>query len=168
MSFFLFKWIHDLFANKAKWAAIGVTVTEDIQTVFKSPEVGFLAKAGDTLLNTKLLENGVDFVNKEIPVVLTAELAIEGLPDNPTADQIITFEKAALTAIGVKLTKDGRVWNDVAVVIGVKAAEWTKESDAGNFTWAKKTEIIKETFDEIKAKIAADALEDAANTDDNQ
>lgn len=97
-----FAWLFKKIAAGAKKEApIAVTITEAIKTVLASPELGFLENAFDAVTGTGIAVAAANEINALIPEVLAAELAIEGLPVNPTPADVSAFEQRVLSAFNV-------------------------------------------------------------------
>lgn len=82
-------------------AKVAMVVTETVKTLLANPVTGFLTNLLDTVTNTQLPTEVVNIISGAIPKILAVELGIQGLPDNPTPDQILAFEQAILKAFNV-------------------------------------------------------------------
>jgi len=116
----VWKWLKKTFKNVITHAApVAVTVTEEIKTVLESGATGFIASLIDGLTKTNIASEIVAFLNKEIPKILAAELAVEALPLNPTEDDIAIFEANVLKAFGVYDNKSKLYTTLAAQIFGI-------------------------------------------------
>ena len=81
--------------------SVAIAVTEEVKGSLDSGVVGFIANAIDQLTKSKIADSIVADLKVYIPKVLATELAVQGLPDNPTQAQILTFENAILSAFNL-------------------------------------------------------------------
>jgi hypothetical protein len=146
----LFKWA------KVDAAKIAVAITEGVQTALKSGVVGALADAISAVFpNVKHLpQDVVDELQKWIPKVLAAELALQGLPDNPTEQDILDFENKVMAAFGVHDNKSKLYTTLGAQVYGILK----KYSEGTSPTFAQLVLDLEEAYqDYLKDKAEADA-----------
>ena len=82
---------------------VAIAITEAVKTALNSGVVDFIVRIVDNALPQlhDLPATVVAKIREVIPKVLAAELALQGLPDSPTADDILKFEQNILTAFGV-------------------------------------------------------------------
>jgi hypothetical protein len=103
MSFDIFGWIHgwNLIPNIKKFIShTAVAITEAIKTATEPTGIlQQLAQVIDATLKTKLAETAVAAVQAIAIKALAVELGVEGLPDNPTGDDILAFENSVFKAI---------------------------------------------------------------------
>lgn len=98
-----FKWLGKIIASGIKTEApIAVTITEAIKTILANPVTGFLENMIDSVTGTNIAVDAANAVNAIIPRILAAELAVEGLPINPTGADILAFEQRVLAAFDIK------------------------------------------------------------------
>lgn len=96
-------WLKKVFVSHTESAApIAVTITETVKTLLANPVTGFLANLADVVFNTKLPTSVLTGINNAIPKIIATELAIEGLPQNPTPDQILNFENQVIKSFDIK------------------------------------------------------------------
>src|SRR5215831_8064266 len=81
-------------------AKIAVAITEHVKDALNNSVTGFIATTVDNLLHVHVAEDVVKFLNQNIWKLLAAELALEGLPDNPTEQDILNFEQQIIAAFG--------------------------------------------------------------------
>src|SRR5690349_14376244 len=90
----VFGWFKRTFIDHSKSAAsIAVTITEVIKTILSNPVTGFLENITDGITHTGIATEVGTLINNAIPKVIAVELAIEGLPDNATPEQIVAWEQ---------------------------------------------------------------------------
>lgn len=80
---------------------IAIVITETVKTLLTNPVTGFLLNIADAVTGSQIPTVIANTVISVIPKVLAAELAIQGLPDNPTPEQILAFEQSVLQAFSV-------------------------------------------------------------------
>lgn len=115
--FNLWTWFKDIFKNVIKHAdVVAITVTEEIKDALNTGAAGFFASLIDKLTKSHIAENIVDFLKTNIGKVLAVELAVQGLPDNPTSDDILKFETDILNAFG-KISNTSKLYTTLAAQI---------------------------------------------------
>ena len=113
----LWTWFKNLFKNILKHAdIIAITVTEEIKNALDTGVAGFLANLVDQLTKSNIATDVAAFLKKNIPKILAAELAVQGLPDNPTVDDILKFETDILNAFG-KISNQSKLYTVLAAQI---------------------------------------------------
>jgi hypothetical protein len=91
-----------LFKNVKEHAdVLAISVTQMVKTAIEGSVAGWLAGIIDQLTKSNVAEDVLNLLKKLIPEVLAAELAIQGLPDNPTEADILAFENRILAAFSV-------------------------------------------------------------------
>lgn len=111
----VFTWFKKQFVDHTKsGASVAVVITETAKAILENPVVGFLANVLDGITHTNLPTQAVTLINNQIPKILATELAIQGLPDNPTPDQILEFEQSIIKAFGVKESDNGKLYTVLA------------------------------------------------------
>lgn len=109
-------WLSKAFKTlKTDGAKVAIAITEGLQQGLKS---GVLTDIADVISgifpNVKNLPAEIVADLKIwIPKILGAELAIEGLPDNPTEKDILDFENKVITAFGEK-DEHSKLWTVLA------------------------------------------------------
>lgn len=116
------KWLAKAFVNVEKDAPkLAVVITEEVKP-FLTGTVGLaIASVVDSVLKTHVAEEVRVFAVKEINIVLAAELALVGLPDNATPEQIEAFGETVVTAFtGLEIKGKAKLFSTVtAQVIGI-------------------------------------------------
>lgn len=80
---------------------IAMAVTEGVKTALVDGTLGFIAEVLDGLTKSNIPTEIVTLIQNNIDKVLAVELAIEGLPVNPQASDILAFEQRVLAAFQV-------------------------------------------------------------------
>ncbi len=98
-------------------ASVAVVITETAKAILENPVVGFLANVLDGITHTGLPTAAIALINNQMPKILATELAIQGLPENPTPDQILAFEQDIIKAFGVKSSDNGKLYTVLSAQI---------------------------------------------------
>ena len=110
------KWLGKEFTDfKQNGLKIAVAITEGVQTALKS---GIVTAIADVLSSVfpqvkNLPQEIVAELQVLIPKILASELALEGLPDNPTPDDLLKFENAVLAAFNVN-SDNSKLWTTLS------------------------------------------------------
>lgn len=97
-----FVWLYKQVAAGVKASApAAIVITEAVKTILANPAAGFLESIIDAVTGTTIATDAANRVSAIIPKILAAELAIVGLPDNPTQADILYFEQRVLSAFDV-------------------------------------------------------------------
>lgn len=132
-------------------AQIAVVITETVKAILDNPIASFLENIADGITHTNLPTEIANAVNAEIPKILAIELGIQGLPDNPTPDQILAFENSVLTAFGVTSDKSKLYTTLAAQIYG--RIQTTISTTPGKFAdWVK---TVEESWEDYQADLAA-------------
>lgn len=144
--FNLWSWFKNIFKNIIKHAdAVAITVTEEIKAALNSGVAGFLASLVDQMTKSHIAENIVDFLKKNITKVLAAELAVQGLPDNPTEDDILRFENEILMAFG-KIDNKSKLYTTLAAQIYGLIDTTLKTTPDTPPTFAEWVRVVEEAY----------------------
>lgn len=148
-------WVKKLFSSGIKDAdKIAIVVTEEIKTGLQSGVIGWIANVAAGLLHSQIPTEIVTLLNNNINKVLAVELALQGIPDNPTADDILSFEQSVLKAFNVTDNKSKLYTTLAAQIYGIILAQVNSGT--------------KLTFAELVADVEAayqDYLNDQASDD---
>lgn len=131
-------------------AKIAITVTEHVKEGLQSGVIGFLATLADNLLKSHVAEDVVAAINKNIDKVIALELALQGLPDNPTAQQLSDFEQQIIGAFG-KLDNKSKLYSTIAAQVALIVDKLYPNADAPNPTWAEIIAAVQEAFLDYEA-----------------
>jgi hypothetical protein len=148
----IWTWFKKNVIDHAKDAAkVAVTITETVKTLLNNPLTGFLLNLADGITHTQLPTEVATFVNNQIPKILAVELAIEGLPDNPTEVDILAFEQRVLTAFSVHDDK-----SKLYTVLAAQIYRILKDKLAdGKLTFAEGVQAIQESWLAYQVDLAA-------------
>lgn len=103
----IWAWLKKAFKHiKTDVDKVAISITENIKQVLDSGTVGFLAEFIDKELHSHVGLEVVGILKLQIPKILAVELAIQGLPDNATEQDILDFENRILEAFGLHRQKD--------------------------------------------------------------
>ena len=97
---------------------VAISITQEVKAFAASPTAGALVGIADKLLGSTVPQEVLTLINTNINQVLATELAIKGLPDNPTAEDIQAFETAVVTAItGQSPIGASKLWTTLAAQV---------------------------------------------------
>jgi len=120
------QWISKVWKSlKDNTDTVAIAITEEVQAGLKSGTLTSLAQIVEDVLPTsgKLPEQVVADLQVAVPKILAFELAVQGLPDNPTAADIQAFETNILTAFGLS-NDHSKLWTTLAAqVYGIIKAD---------------------------------------------
>src|ERR1700749_1333049 len=104
---------------------VAITVTEGIKQAIADGLLPAIAILTDSLFKTHLAEDVIAILNANINKILAVELAIQGLPDNPTEQDIQNFGNAVVTAVsGLSPTGKSKLFTTLAAqVYGIIEAQ---------------------------------------------
>lgn len=143
--------------GEKKFAHLAVAILEDIKPALNSQVLGFLAGVVDSLTRSNIAQDIIDIVNKNLPKVLATALALEGLPDNPTAEDILKFEQSVLDAFG-KLDKASKFYTIVAAdTYGIFKATFDKTPDVAP-TFFELADAVQQAFKKFEDDKAANEV----------
>lgn len=110
---------------KKDGAKLAISITETIKGLLDSGTLTFISEIVSKIIPaTKgVSEELIKILNKTIPKLLAAELAVVGLPDNPTEQDILDFEKRILDAFGLHDNKSKLYITVAAGVYGIIKAD---------------------------------------------
>ena len=156
----LWTWLAKIFHSiKVDGAKIAVAITEDVQTFLKSGVAGALANVISAIFpNVKNLPAEiVEKLQVLIPKILSAELAVQGLPDNPTEQDILDFETRVLAAFGVHDQKS-KLYTTLSAQVYDILKQYTGD---GKLTFAELVASVEQAYqDYVADKAAVDASDD--------
>lgn len=145
--------------GEKKFAHLAVAILEDIKPALDGGLLGFLANMIDNLTKSNIAQEIIDFTKKEFPKVLAAALALEGLPDNPTAEDILKFEQSVLDAFG-KLDKKSKLYTVVAAdTYGIFKETFDTTPDVPP-TFFELADAVQRAFKKFEENKAASEAED--------
>lgn len=132
---------------------VAISITEEVKALLSSGVVTFLATFIDTEFKTTLGQDVVNLLNKVVPKVLAVELAIQGLPDNPTADDLKAFSDAVVKAFtGLDPQGKTKLYTTLAAqVYGIIETEVNKHEPV---TFAELVAAVEEAYQDYLADLA--------------
>lgn len=146
-------WFAKIFKSVATNAdSIAVAITEGVQDALKS---GVLTAIADVIEGIfPGVKNIPDDIIKELqdltPKVLAAELSIQGLPDNPTEEQLLAFEQSVLDAFNVHDQKSKLYTTLSAQIYGILQ----RFSGQPSKTFADAVKAVEEAYQAYKNDLA--------------
>ena len=149
----IWKWLGKLFKSiKDDADKVAMSITEGIKTSLKSGILPSVAAVVDKALHTQLGAEIIALLYANINKILATELAIKGLPDNPTELDIIAFEKDVVAAIGVS-QDNSKLWTTLsAQVYGIIE---TQVNNKTPLTFATLVTVVEEAWQDYQTDIAA-------------
>lgn len=148
------KWIRGWRLDKAlhsvkdNIAPVAVSITQTIKTFTEGQLAPSFAAVIDASLGTHLASDALALVKNNIYRVLAAELAIEGLPDNPTDADILAFEQAIFKAITNPEAKS-KFWTVFSAdTYGIIKSYL--DTGADNLTFAQIVELVEKEYQAYK------------------
>lgn len=162
----IWTWIGGIFHSiKVKVAPVVVSILEVIKGAEESGVADAISKFVDGVLKTHIAEDVNALIKKNIYTAIAAFLGLEGLPENPTDDQIRAFVALATTALAGKVTAEsikGKVYQDFGIQLyDIIKREVDASKLSHNPVTANQIAIdIEEAYQDYvaaQAQIAADA-----------
>lgn len=151
----VFSWFKKVFVNHTVSAAsVAVTVTETIKTLLANPITGFLLNIADAVTGTQVSTNVAAAINQGIIKVLAVELAIQGLPDNPTADQILAFENQIIGAFNINANNSKLYTVLAAQVYGIVQSNVAN----GKINFADWVDAVEAAYLDYQTDLATNAV----------
>lgn len=127
---------------------IAIAVTEGVKTALLDGALGFVADILDTLTKSQIPTEIVSLIQANIYKVLAVELAIEGLPANPSQAQIQAFEEAVLNAFGLVSDKSKLYTTLAAQIYGIIQAQ---ANSGTKFTFAQLVSDVEKAYTDYLA-----------------
>lgn len=149
------EWLKKEFTRLGKFFSdhvirVAVTVTNGVKDALASGTVDFIATIADGLTKSNVPSEIVGLIKLIIPKILAFELAIEGLPPNPTQDDIIAFETRALAALGISFQKD-KVWATITAQVILEVKSMLND---GKITFAEAFQLGQDVYKDYKQDMA--------------
>lgn len=149
--FFLFKWIDGWrlgrwFRNFKKGAGkAAISITEAIKTASEGTLFKTLSNTIDSVFHTHLASDALELIHTATIKALGVELAIQGLPDNPTEADILEFETAVVKAIsGLDPKGQSKLWTTLAAQTYGTIQEALKDDNV--LTFAEIVDIVEKAY----------------------
>jgi hypothetical protein len=130
---------------------VAISITEGVKTALDTGIVDFLAQLMSAILPGvhDIPEEVVAAIKVAIPKVLAAELAVQGLPDNPTQDDILAFEQKVMAAFGVHDNKSKLYTTLAAQIYGIIEAH-----NGNSWTFAQLVIAVEKAYADYVADVA--------------
>lgn len=136
-----------------------VALIGTLQSFWNTGTPGFLAGILDQLTKSGVPTTVVNAVGKELPNMLAVSLAIQGLPADPTDQQVIDFEQRVLAAFNVHDDKSKLYTTLGAQLLGIIRRDLIPGQ---KFTFAKLVTDLEEAYQDYLADKAAEAADATA------
>lgn len=149
-------WLWDQIKKIGAWtvqhaAPTMVAVIGTLQNFWKTGTPGFLAGILDQLTKSGVPSTVVAAVGKELPNMLAVALAVEGLPADPTDQQVIDFEQRVLAAFNVHDDKSQLYTTLGAQILGIIRRDLIPGQ---KFTFAKLVADLEEAYQDYLNDLA--------------
>jgi hypothetical protein len=143
-------WFKKVFlATKTNFDTVAIAITQDLQNALNSGVVDVIAKFVEGTFPSvqKLPEAIVAELKLIIPKILVAELALQGLPDNPTQEEVQAFAESVAKAFNVNQS-NSKLWTVFgAQVYGILLNDKTK-------TFASLVLDVEQAYQALQADLA--------------
>ena len=135
-------------------APVAISITQGIKLALDSG----LVKVITDLIPGNLDNEIVGFLQTAIPKALAIELALEGIPDNATPEQIQEFILLVEKSVGGKNWQEqSAFWTKLAVnIYNQIQADLNKDPNHANISFADMVAIVEEAYTAYKAHQAGD------------
>jgi hypothetical protein len=128
---------------------VAVSVTQGIKTAAEGTIAQTISVVIDEALHTHLAEDALAVIKIAAMKALAVELAIKGLPDNPSGDDILAFEKEVFEAITGKTPQaQSKVWTTFAAQLYEDIHEAIGENTT--LTYAQIVILIEKAYQQFK------------------
>ena len=128
---------------------IAISVTQAIKTAADSPISQVIATSIDTALHSHLAEDALAVIKVAAIRALAVELALQGVPDNPSEDDILNFEKEVYKAIAGKDPQaQSKLWTSFAASLYSIIKEALNEGN--DLTFAEIVAIVEDAYQAYK------------------
>lgn len=122
---------------------IAISVTEGIKTALNDGVLGFIANVLDGLTKSNVPTEIVNIVSANIYKALAVELAIQGIPADPTSADILAFEQSVLAAFNVTSDKSQVYTTLAAQVYGILQVQVNNNT---SFTFAVLVNDVEQAY----------------------
>jgi hypothetical protein len=154
------KWVKGWRLDKAFKSAkdfvdkVAISVTQGIKTAAEGTIAQTISVIIDEALNTHLAADALTALKFASMKALAVELAIQGLPDNPTGDDIAEFEFAVFQAItGKSPQARSKLWTTFAAQFYQLIKDAIGENST--LTFAQIVALIEKAYQQFKEDQAA-------------
>lgn len=137
---------------------VAITITQGLKLALDSG----LVKVVTDLIPGTLDDDIVKFLQTAIPKALAIELSLQGLPDNPTPDQVKTFIDLVVKNVA---SKNWQAQSEFYTSLSVNLfnqieQDFNQNPDAANLSFAQIVAVIESAYQQIKDHNAAQAAGD--------
>lgn len=122
---------------------IAIAVTEGVKTALVDGVADFVAQILDSLTKSNVPEEIVTLLKNNIYKVLAVELAIQGIPDNPSQADILAFEQTVLKAFNVNSDNSKLYTTLAAQIYGLIQAQ---VRPGEKITFAQIVQIVEQAY----------------------
>lgn len=146
-------WLAKTFTNiKDNADVVAITITEAVKATLLDGVLPAMATVIDTAFKTTLAADVVAILNANINKILAVELAIQGLPDNPTEADVEAFSERVVQAItGLNATGKSKLYTTLAAqVYGIIETEINNNEP---MTFAKLVDDVEEAWQDYQADL---------------
>lgn len=150
-------WFKKAFTNvKKDGAKIAITITQGIKVALADGVLPAIASVVDGVTGGHIGAEAITLLNANIYKALAFELAIQGLPDNPTEADIKAFGDAAIKAMtGLDPTGKSKLYTTVASQIyGIIQTDVNKGVP---LTFAQLVADVEEAYQDYQQDLADEA-----------
>ena len=126
---------------------LAVSITEKLKTALESGAVDFVEKAIDGFVGRPgVAEEAVGLAQLVIKKVLPIELAIQGIPTNPSPEDVSKFAQQVISSFTTLTTKD-KLYTNLAAQI---YRDIQAQKNLPITPWAKAIAVIEEGYTQYK------------------
>lgn len=145
-------WFKKVFTDITQSAdKVAIAITEEIKSGLDTGVLAVIANALDALtghVSTEVLA----LLKEGVPKALAIELAIQGLPANPTPADVQTFENNVLQAIGgATLLQKSALWTKLSVQILTLIQAQILTDQGQPATFAQIVTLVEESYQDYLA-----------------
>jgi len=143
-------WFAKVFKSvKTDGVKIAIAVTEGIKNALNSGILNFIAQVIPG--HSDIPKEIVAVLNQWIPKLLATELAVQGLPDNPTEQDILDFENRVIAAFG-KIDNKSKLYTLLsAQIYGIIR---DRLSDGTPYTFAELVVDVEHAYQDYQKDLA--------------
>lgn len=143
---------------------IAITITQNLKLASDSGLLKVLTDLIPGTLDDKILQ----FLQNALPKALAVELALQGLPDNPTPEQVKEFIDLVISKLASKNWQDqSKFYTSLSVnLYNQIEQDFNNHPDNANLSFAEVVSIIESAYAQIKAHQDALAIVRGGGTQD--
>lgn len=146
----LSQWFSHFKANADK---VAIAVTQAVKTALEGQVAQSISAVLDEIFKTHIAEDVLAVLKVAALKTLAIELAIQGIPDNPSGDDILNFEKQVWEAITGKSPQDkAKLWTTFAAQFFVRVKALLGENTT--LTFAQIVILIEQAYQDYLSDLA--------------